>query len=361
MLDLRCAIGYSFMIDPVSVGTTKGKGEDIQPIGYERENIERYFRSRSGYGPAVCLQTNTRVYRKDIQAERSITLRTARFVAKYKDITLKGPTWDLVREECTQYLEAIEENPDLLQIQNDAEREEREERERVERLQREEQERLQREEQERLQREDPDRYRLLCTLQEAPPRAMLIMSNDDEHDIALSFLKCEELNGIGDKCLTLLENLEPLCPIMSLGYAETESILSAYPNISEIVMRRFNNIWRRADKKIISEQKAYEENKLLLDNVEKDYWKRRKDLSYIERELIERLRERRILLEYPDIEDMVSCFKDLITGKAKKRQLKLSDNSCEIFLDRLNILKWFENQPNSQKLQMFEKIYYVKN
>ena len=440
MLDLRCIIGFSFMIDPVSVGTTKGEGENRQPIGYERENIEDYFTRKGRL--ATCLLTGTRITRADIKDQPSISLRIARFVAKYKDITLKGPTWDIVRQECAEYLEAIVDNPHLLQIQNNAEMEEREEQARIqrereeqERIRREQEERIRREEerirrgeeerilkeyQERLQREDPDQYELLCTLytlQEAPPRSMLNkqcqlctdkMSNNDvlvtldcghlfhkecfnvwienlkdatrntsrkvgrvivvkcpvckndtspPRDSVREFYKLfQEDQEIGkDKSLTLLENVEQFCPIISLGYLDTKNILSKYPKISEILLQELENIWKSADENIISEQEAYEQNKLLLDKVEKDYWKRRKDLSLGDRQIIEILREQRILLEYPDIDDMVLCLNDVISRNKKPRQLKMSNRFSEIFLQRLTLINWLSSQKDSQTLVKCER------
>ena len=441
LIDLRCAISSVLITDPISIGTKK----ENKYIVYQRARIEEWFNTRRRGGlrlncPATRIEVNG-VITPEPDRSREIAL----FVEKYKDARFQGPSWDEIREDCAEYLEAIQGNDYLLQIQNEAhtiytdrreakrerlrieeeEKQREEERFRIEkeeqRLLKEDQERLLKEYQERLRREDPYEHELLCTLyslQEAPPRAILNkqcpmctdkMSNNDDlvtldcghlfHKECFNFwienlkeatrdthrkvgrvivVKCpickadtspprdsvreffklfEEDQEIGkDKCLTLLENVEQFCPIISLGYLETKSILSNYPKISEIFLQQLENIWKMADEKIISEQEAYEQNKLLLDNVEKDYWKRRKDLSPSDRQLIERLRERRILLEYPDIDDMVLCLNDVISRNKKPRQLKFSDDFSEIFLERLTLLNWWvESKEDSQKLLKFER------
>ena len=415
LIDLRCAISSTLILDPVSIGSRK----ENKPIVYERAAIQAWFDTRRKGGQTLnCPSTRIEID-GIVTSEPNRSREIASFVEKYKDVRFQGPSWDEIREDCAVYLESIQGNPNLLQIQNEAERlrreeerirREEEEREREQqRLRREEEERereqqrLRREEEERL---DPDRYRLLCTIQEAPPRAMLVLPSPPIEDCPIckeklsddvvslecghlfhkecfdawtknlidvaqrqrqrevivkctvckkvntsppvpvtkprdrvpAFLQCRELNEIGkDKVLTLLEYLEPFCPIVSMGYLQTKKILTQYPNSKEF-LSRLDDIWKNED---ISE--AYEQNKLLLDTVEKSYWKQRKILSPADRKQIERLREMRILLEYPDIEDFVSCFTDAIgderhTLVKKPRQLKHPDDFSYIYQDHLEMI-----------------------
>ena len=447
LIDLRCAISSVLITDPISIGTKK----ENKNIVYERARIEEWFNTRRRERLALnCPSTRIGV-NGVITPEPDRSREIALFVEKYKDVRFQGPSWDEIREDCAEYLEAIQGNDHLLQIQNEAhtiytdrreakrerlrreaeekqreqerlrrEREEQERLRREEEIRREEEETLLKEYQERLQREDPDQYELLCTLytlQEAPPRSMLNkqcqlctdkMSNNDvlvtldcghlfhkecfniwienlkdatrntsrkvgrvivvkcpvckadtspPRDSVREFYKLfQEDQEIGkDKSLTLLENVEQFCPIISLGYLDTKNILSKYPKISEILLQEFENIWKSADENIISEQEAYEQNKLLLDKVEKDYWKRRKDLSLGDRQIIEILREQRILLEYPDIDDMVLCLNDVISRNKKPRQLKMSNCFSEIFLQRLTLINWLSSQKDSQTLVKCER------
>jgi hypothetical protein len=439
LIDLRCAISSVLITDPISIGTKK----ENKNIVYERARIEEWFNTRRRERLALnCPSTRIGV-NGVITPEPDRSREIALFVEKYKDVRFQGPSWDEIREDCAEYLEAIQGNDHLLQIQNEAhtiytdrreakrerlrreaEEKQREQerlrREREEEIRREEEETLLKEYQERLQREDPDQYELLCTLytlQEAPPRSMLNkqcqlctdkMSNNDvlvtldcghlfhkecfniwienlkdatrntsrkvgrlivvkcpvckadtspPRDSVREFYKLfQEDQEIGkDKSLTLLENVEQFCPIISLGYLDTKNILSKYPKISEILLQEFENIWKSADENIISEQEAYEQNKLLLDKVEKDYWKRRKDLSLGDRQIIEILREQRILLEYPDIDDMVLCLNDVISRNKKPRQLKMSNSFSEIFLQRLTLINWLSSQKDSQALVKCER------
>ena len=408
LIDLRCALSLTLILDPVSIGSRK----ENKPIVYERAAIQAWFDIRRRGGQTLnCPSTRIEID-GIVTSEPNRSREIASFVEKYKDVRFQGPSWDEIREDCAVYLESIQGNPNLLQIQNEAERLRREEEERereeerlrIEEEERErEQQRLRREEEERL---DPDRYRLLCTIQEAPPRAMLVLPSPPIEDCPIckeklsddvvslecghlfhkecfdawtknlmdvaqrqrqrevivkctvckkvntsppvpvtkprdrvpAFLQCRELNEIGkDKVLTLLEYLEPFCPIVSMGYLQTKKILTQYPNSKEF-LSRLDDIWKNED---ISE--AYEQNKLLLDTVEKSYWKQRKILSPADRKQIERLREMRILLEYPDIEDFVSCFTDAIgderhTLVKKPRQLKPPDDFSYIYQDHLEMI-----------------------
>jgi hypothetical protein len=346
LIDLRCAISSTLILDPVSIGSRK----ENKPIVYERAAIQTWFdttRRRGGQTlncPSTRLEVDG-VLTPETDRSREIAL----FVEEYKDVQFQGPSWDEIREDCAVYLTSIQGNNELLQIQNEAhiidtrrreaEREELQ-REREREQERVERERLQREQERERERLVPDHYRLLCTIQEAPPRAMLVLPNR-----VPAFLECRELSEIGkDKVLTLLEYLEPFCPIVSIGYELTKKILLQYPNSKEF-LSRLEDIWKNAH---ISEQQAYEQNKVLLDTVEKTYWKQRKTLSIERRQTIERLRELRILLEYPDIEDFCSSFTDVIADERlsrspkKPRQLKLSNEFSDIFEQHFKMIVEFE-------------------